>query len=97
MEAIDIIRILNLILAGIIVVLLLRKAYHYWSQYQTRTRDFWWVLLSWSIASIVTVVEILLDFTTSIRVFFTLFALVLTLKVMLRPNEVAKPTFTNEL
>lgn len=93
----DYVRIGNIILAVVCVVLLLRKASLYWSDYQERTKDFWWVLMCWCMVIILGTSEVLLNWDTQFRVLFTCFALLLTLKVMWKPNEIAKPTFTNEL
>lgn len=93
----DFIRWLNILIAIVNIALLLRKAKKYWPEYHTRTKDFWWVMLCWCIVVVFDSLEILLKWDTEIRVLFTTFALALTLKVLLRTNEVKSPTFTNEL
>lgn len=92
-----VIRAINISLSIVCIGLLLRKAIKYWSRYQTRTKDFWWVLMCWSLVVLFGSAEVLIGWNTSIRVFFALFAMALTLKVLLRPNELKHPTFTNEL
>jgi len=77
--------------------LLLRKSYLYWPGYQSRTKDFWWVLFCWTMVIFLGTTEVLLDWDTQFRVLFTTFALLLTVKVLLRTNEIEKPTFTDEL
>lgn len=92
-----IVRLVNVGLAVISIALLIRKGVLYWTWYHSRTKDFWWVLLCWSMVVVLGSLEVLLKWHTQYRVLFTLFALLLTIKVMLRPNEVEKPTFTKEL
>lgn len=92
----DAIRYVNVALAALGLILLGRKALLYWDSYQERTKDFWWVLACWCLAILLGTLEILIGWDTQFRVLFTLGALVLTLKVMLRPNEIRRPTFTDE-
>lgn len=88
--------LINITLALVGLGLLSRKAIRYWSGYQSRTKDFWWVLTTWCVVTILSSIERLIDWGTNFRVFFTLFALVLTIKTLLRPNEIKQPTFTKE-
>lgn len=90
------IRALNITLAVACLVGLGYKMARHWSKYQTRTKDFWWVLTSWMCAVIFGTMEQLLGWETNIRVFFTLFAMVLTARVIFQKNEVARPTVTKE-
>lgn len=92
----SIVRGLNLILAFICLAGLIYKMAKHWPKYQSRTRDFWWVLTSWNLVVLFGSAEILLGWDTQIRVFFTLFAIVLTARVVFQKNEVEKPTVTNE-
>lgn len=89
-------RVLNVIFGCVGILLLLRKAHYYWGDYHSRTKDVWWVLFSWCLAIVLGTIEVLLNWDTQFRVLFTFFALVLTIKVISRPNEVKKPTFTDE-
>lgn len=91
-----VIRFINIGLAAIALMLLGRKALLYWSGYQQRTRDFWWVLTCWCLVVVLGTAEVLLKWDTQFRVLFTLGALTLTIKVILRPNEIRNPTVTNE-
>lgn len=92
----DVVRYLNIALASIGLLLLGRKAALYWHDYQQRTRDFWWVLVCWCLVILLGTAEILLEWDTQFRVLFTLGALILTIKVVLNPNETRRPTFTKE-
>lgn len=92
----DVVRWCNVALAAVSLVLLGRKAVLYWDGYQQRTRDFWWVLSCWCLVIILGTLEILLEWDTEFRVLFTMGALLLTVKVVLRPNEVRMPTMTKE-
>lgn len=93
----DYVRMLNIILALVCIVMLVRKYIKHWDRYQVKTKDYWWVLMSWSLAVLFTSIEVLLELDTQIRVFFTCFSMILMIKVLIKPNEVDHPTFTKEL
>jgi hypothetical protein len=90
------IRVINIALSSCALIFLGRKALKYWKGYQSRTKDFWWVLTCWCLAVFLGSAEVLLGWDTQYRVLFTLGALVLTLKVIFRTNEIKKPTVTKE-
>jgi uncharacterized membrane protein YfcA len=90
------VRTCNIALSAVCIIALLYKAFKHWPRYQARTRDFWWVLFSWTLVVFLGTIEVLLDWGTSLRLFFVVFALLLTLKVTLRPNEVDRPVVTKE-
>jgi hypothetical protein len=89
-------RLTNVLLAVFCLGLLGRKMVKYWDRYQPRTKDFWWVLVVWCFVIVGGTLEVLLGWDTQFRVLFTTFALALTIKVLLQPNEIERPTFTKE-
>src|ERR1700754_2587646 len=90
------VRVINVTLALVCLTGLGYKMAKHWSKYQSRTKDFWWVLTAWSLAVFLGSIEVLLEWSTDFRVFFTLFALALTARVIFQKNEVEKPTMTKE-
>ena len=92
----EIVRSGSIFLSLVCIGLLLRKYFKYWDQYQTGTKDFWWVLFCWCSAIVLGSIEVLLGWDTQFRSLFIFFAVALTLKLLLKPNEFENPTFTNE-
>ena len=88
-------RIINIILNLLILALLVRKYKLHWHRYQTRTKDFWWVMFLWSVVVVYGTFEQLMGWHTNIRIVLTMLASLVAIKLLLKPNEADQPTFTN--